>query len=232
MVYKVNNYDLNLFKTEAKELAVEHLGIERTKTDRFFDGKLKDRLVKIIDFNHPLTPLDLQTIANEIKKRPKEDRNITVVCLGKELNGDVWLKEWNKKTPVNKIEAIDLKTDHKNGGFLIQEHAKAKIKVKRDKTKAKITIENFISPTIAKRLDMDMKLFKAKITDFRCMIDYVLIDPDYDGKVFKTIYSDIPAKKDDLITGQYEITIPKPDSKVAVKIVDMLGEEVLGVFQL
>jgi hypothetical protein len=32
--------------------------------------------------------------------------------------------------------------------------------------------------------------------------------------------------------GQYEINIPKPDSKIAVKIVDMLGEEVLGVFQL
>lgn len=69
-------------------------------------------------------------------------------------------------------------------------------------------------------------------TDSRCMIDYVLIDSDYDGKVFKTIYSDIPAKKDDLITGQYEITIPKSTSKVAVKIVDMLGEEVLGVFRL
>lgn len=228
--YKVNNYDLNLLKTEAKELAVEHLGIERTKTDRFFDGKLGNRLVKIIDFNHPLTPLDLQTIADEIKKRPKEDRDIKIVCVGKEISADAWLKDYNKKATVNKIEAIDLKTDLKSGGFLIHQPAKAKIKVKREKSKAKIVIEDFISPTIAKRLDMDMKLFKAKITDFRSMIDYVLIDPDYDGEVFKTVHSDIPAKKDDLIKGEYEVSIPNPDGKIAIKIVDMLGEEVLEVF--
>src|SRR3989338_4588865 len=51
--YKVNDYDLQLLRTEAIELAVQHIGIQRTKTDNFFDGTLGKNLVKIIDFNHP-----------------------------------------------------------------------------------------------------------------------------------------------------------------------------------
>ena len=33
--------------------------------------------------------------------------------------------------------------------------------------------------------------------------------------------------KDDLVKSEYEIEIPKSKTKVAVKIIDMLGEEVL-----
>jgi len=81
-LYKVNNYDLKILQTEATELAIKHLGITRTKTDSFFDGTLgKNELVKIIDFNHPLTLLDLQLIKDELQKRPEEDRDIVVVCL-------------------------------------------------------------------------------------------------------------------------------------------------------
>ncbi|RLC38030.1 MAG: hypothetical protein DRH33_05250 [Candidatus Nealsonbacteria bacterium] len=67
-LYKVNNYDLKILQTEATELAIKHLGISRTKTDSFFDGTLGKKLVKIIDFNHPLTLLDLQLIKDELQK--------------------------------------------------------------------------------------------------------------------------------------------------------------------
>ena len=227
-IYKVNDYDLKLLKIEAIELAVQHIGIQRTRTDSFFDGSLGRNLVKIIDFNHPLTLLDLQLIQDEIKKRPNEDRDITVVCLGKELAVDAWIDEWNKKHPVNKIRVIELKTDTKYGGFLIHKPAEAKVKVKRtDKTKAKVLIENFISPTIIERLNLDSKLFKKKIPDFRSMVDTVLIDSNYDGKTFRVVFSDLPEKRDDLVKGEYEIEIPKSKAKIAVKIIDMLGEEVL-----
>ena len=103
-VYKVNDYDLKLLRTEAIELAVQHIGIQRTRTDPFFDGTLGKNLVKIIDLNHPL--LDLQLIQDELRKRPDEDRDITVVCLGKELAIDPWIDDWNKKHPVNKIHSI------------------------------------------------------------------------------------------------------------------------------
>ena len=55
-VYRVNDYDLQIQHNEAFNLAVEHLGMTRTKTDAFFDGTLGKKLVKIVPFNHPVTP--------------------------------------------------------------------------------------------------------------------------------------------------------------------------------
>lgn len=232
-IYKVNDYDLQLLKTEAIELAVQHIGIQRIRTDTFFDGYLGKNLVKIIDFNHPLTLLDLQLLQDELKKRPDEDRDITIVCLGKELAVDPEIEKWNKKHPVNKIKVIELKTDKKYGSFLIHKSAEAKIKVKRiAQNKARIEIQDFISPTIIERLNIDNKLFKVKIPDFRCMIDTVLIDNNYDAKTFHIVYSDVPERKDDLAKGKYELEVPKSKTKVAVKIIDMLGEEVINVFEL
>ena len=59
------------------------------------------------------------------------------------------------------------------------------------------------------------------------MIDVVLIDTDYDGDVFKIGFSDIPKKKNDFVKGDYELEISEKPTKVALKIIDMLGEEVL-----
>ena len=187
-IYQVNDYDLQLLKTEATELAIQHIGIRRVRTDTFFDGTLGKSLVKMIDFNHPLTLLDLQLIQDELSKRPNEDRDITIVCLGKELTIDPQIEEWNKKRPVNKIKVIELRTDKRYGSFLIHDPADAKIAVQRvGKDKAIVEIRNFISPTIIKRLNIEGGLFKVKIPDFRCMIDTVLIDNNYDDKTFRIV---------------------------------------------
>lgn len=225
--YKVNDYDLQLLRTEAIELAVQHIGIQRTKTDNFFEGMLGKNLVKMIDFNHPLTLLDLQLIQDELKKRPDENRNITIVCLGKELVIDPWIEDYNKKHPVNKLEIIELRTDSKYGKFLIHKPIEADVNITRKGNKAIIEITNFISPSIIERLNDSEKLVKVKIPDFRSMIDVVLLDSNYDGKVFNIVYSDVPTEKNDLVEGKYKIEIPKEKTTVAVKIIDMLGEEML-----
>ena len=73
-------------------------------------------------------------------------------------------------------------------------------------------------------------IFKAKITDWRSQVDCVMIDTAYDGKVFNVSLSDVPARKNDLVDGNYELSAPGGrKTKVAVKIIDMLGEEVLVV---
>jgi len=60
------------------------------------------------------------------------------------------------------------------------------------------------------------------------MIDVVLIDNNYNGKVFNIALSDVPEKKNDLVKGKYEIELPKKkEPTIAVKIIDMLGEELL-----
>ena len=59
------------------------------------------------------------------------------------------------------------------------------------------------------------------------MVDVVLIDTDYDGAVFNIAYSDAPERKNDLGQGKYELPAPRKGATVAVKIIDMLGEEVV-----
>ena len=75
-------------------------------------------------------------------------------------------------------------------------------------------------------MEIDKNLFEEQITDFRAQIDVVLFDFNFDGKVFNVCFSDIPAKKKDLVKGKYEF---ETANKIAVKIIDMLGEELLIV---
>lgn len=233
-IYKVNNYDLRILKTEAKELAVNQYGITKIKADPLFDG-LRDsgELVRIIDFNHPLTLLDLQLIKDELDKRPEEDRDVVVICLGRETKVDGWVEEWNKKQPykdtrIKKRMRQFIVFDLKDKNFVSYEPSKAEVEITRsDKNRVRIKITAFISPTIIKRLELEPGLLRKKIPDFRSMIDVVLIDTDYDSEVFKIGFSDIPEKKNDFVKGFYEFEISEKPVKVAVKIIDMLGEEVL-----
>lgn len=226
-VFRVNDYDLQIQHNEAAGLAVELLGIQRTKTDGFFDGTLGISLVKIIPFTHPLTLMDLQLVKDEIDARPDEDRDIVLVCLGKELAVDSWLTDYNKNRPINRIEVVELRTDEKYGKFFVHQPAEAQVMIQRHNGKLVVDIEDFISPTIVERLEIDTPIFRAKIPDWRAMVDVVMIDASHNGDVFEIDLSDVPERKDDLVSGHYELDAPDESTTVAVKIIDMLGEEVL-----
>jgi hypothetical protein len=45
--------------------------------------------------------------------------------------------------------------------------------------------------------------------------------------VFRVALSDVPARKQGLIDGRYELPAPPPGSQVALKVIDMLGEELV-----
>jgi hypothetical protein len=91
---------------------------------------------------------------------------------------------------------------------------------------------DFISPTIIERLEQQAGIVKPKIDDWRAMVDCVMIDAAYDGKVFNVTLSDVPERKIDLVAGKYELPAPASKTTVAVKIIDMLGEEVLETAEL
>jgi len=230
-VYRVNDYDLQIQHNEAINLACMHIGVTRTKTDAFFDGTLGKRLVKITPFNHPLTLLDLEEIKKELANRPEEERDIVVACLGKELSVEAWLEDWNRlrkqKDFPNKIEVIELRSDPRYGGFFTHKPAQADIKIQRAENGIDVTIESFISPTIVERLKQQAGILSPQIDDWRAMVDSVMIDTAYDGQVFNVVLADVPEKKSDLVSGGYSLPATKGETIVAVKITDMLGEEVL-----
>jgi hypothetical protein len=230
-IYRVNDYDLQVQHNEAVNLACEHLGITRNRSDAFFEGTLGKRLAKIIPFNHPLTPLDLEEVKRELSARREETRDVAVVCLGKEIAVEAWLEEWNRLRKSgdvpNKIDVIELRNDPRYGGFFQHQPARASVSIKRARDRLKVEIKDFISPSIVERLKQQAGVLTPQIDDWRAMVDSVLIDTAYDGETFKITLADVPEKKTDLVAGDYELDAPAGETTVAVKITDMLGEEVL-----
>lgn len=229
--YRVNDYDLQIQHNEAVELACQHLGVTRTRTDSFFEGTQGGRLVKIVPFNHPLTPLDLESVRNELKTRPNEERDVMVVCLGWQHDARAWVETYNRNRPINKLHVVELRTDRKLGGIIKHEPLTAQVSATRtgEGANAQLVVEvhDVVSPTIMQRLNLEQGVFRAQITDWRAVVDCILIDTQYDGHVFNVALADVPERKQDLVNGRYELPAPPTSSTVAVKIIDMLGEELI-----
>jgi hypothetical protein len=140
---------------EAVNLTCEHIGVTRMLADGFFDGTWGKKLVKIVPFGHPLSPADLEDVKRELETRPKESRDVIMVCLGKELGVDAWLSDYNRVrrqgNAPNKIEVIELRSDPKYGKFIEHKAAQARVGILRtnDKNGDKIVVEitDFISPS-------------------------------------------------------------------------------------
>ncbi len=227
--YRVNDYDLAIQHNEAVELACEALGVQRSRTDVFFDGTLGRQLVKILPFDHPTSPLDIDAVVQELRNRPTEDRDITIVALGKETACDARLAEHNRGGAPNKITLVELRSDPKYGKFFAHQAASAEVHLERSDAKLRVVIDDFLSPTIVERLGAQEGIVAPRITDWRMMVDSVLVDPAYDGTVFRIGSADVPEAKTDFVAGAYDLDPATAGATIAVKITDMLGEEILAV---
>ena len=218
--YRVNNYDASTH-LERRDIVIKKYGVQTDRQEAFFDGTLDGTLVKIIDLTKPLTPLDIQTIKDELENRPDESRSITVFCYGINSGIQAELEAENSRRAVNKIFVRDIGSE----GITTFEPASAEVNFEREGDSVTVTIADYISPTILARMDIDRTIFDEQIDDFRAQIDCVSIDTDYTGEHFKIVVSDVPKKKEDFVDGEYTVSLPRPDARVAVKIIDMLGEE-------
>ena len=221
--YRVNNYDAN--PDELRSIVVKKYGVEVDNKDIFFDGTLEGTLVKIVNLSKPFTRLDIQQIKDEFDNRPDEERNVTVLCNGSELEIQAEIDGENRRRIVNKIFVRDIQHE----GVHTETPAQAEVDFKREGQSVEITISEYFSPTILARLNRDRSIFDEHIEDFRSQIDYVLIDTDYTGEHFTRVKCDAPKKKEDFIEGYYEVSLPYPEARVAVKIISMLGEETVVV---
>jgi hypothetical protein len=124
-------------------------------------------------------------VKRELNARANESRDVVVVSLGKELGVDPWLAEWNRmrkqgNTP-NKIEVFELRSDPKYGKFIAHKPAQARVDIRCAKSpngdKLVVEVKDFISPSIAERLQGQGGLLAPKIPDWRAMVDSIMIDP-------------------------------------------------------
>lgn len=220
--YKVNNYDFRKISEMTDIIAMKY-GLEKSN-DEYFNFKKGEKFVKVIDLHRPLTPLDVSQIIDKALER-KSDEAVLVYCSGTQddLKITEIVNQHNKiRAGMNKVIITDIQKD----GIIEFKPAEFEIDIKKNNNTAEIEIKNYASHQILQKLNLDKTLFDTEITDWRSQIDYILIDTNYNGKIFTTHFSDIPKRKKDLINGRY---ILEAKGQIAVKIVDMLGEESLFV---
>ncbi len=245
-VCNVNDYDIFKNELEAKEIVMEMYGIEAIKRI-YFDGILDNNFVKIMPMNRVLNKLDIKMVLKSIENKidtftarkksktgePIYKESVLIVCSGMEIDVPDFLKKENK-TDV-KVEIRNILTDKKN--LIFKKKPEARIKVKAKNKRLSIEVKEFYSPILMRKLEIEnqrmlKREYHAKVKDFRQVIDSVAIDVDYDGKLFNAEITDLPDKKE-VIEGKYSWNYEKKGKyTVAVKIVDVLGEEYFETFEV
>lgn len=245
-VLNVNDYDVFKNELEAKEIVMEMYGVEPLRRG-YFDGYLDKNFVKIMSLNRVLNKMDIRTLLKNIddkisdftvKKKSKAgdavyEEGVLVICSGMELDVLDSIKKENK-TGV-KIEVRDILNDKKN--LIFKKKPEAKISVKTKDKKLTVELKDFYSPILMRKLELEnekvlKKEGKAKVEDFKQIIDSVAIDVDYNGKLFNAEIIDLPDKKD-VIESKYTWEYKKKGKNiVAVKVIDVLGEEYFETFEI
>ncbi|HFK1511937.1 MULTISPECIES: site-specific DNA-methyltransferase [Bacillus cereus group] len=220
-VYNVNNYDIFRNPVEAKELLIEALEIQPLDGNNVFDGEKDGYMVKILPINRIATKADLNDIiANldyktlEIRQRENPNdyvENILLVCMGHEpdLAANL-IKEIHYK--VN-VEVVDILRDKANLEF--KRDSEALIKIDNEK----LIIQNFYPMNLLQKLS----IMKENVTDWKELVESIMIDWNYDGGVLEPTEMDIPSKND-FVKGIYQI--PEDAGNIRVKITDLLSESI------
>jgi len=130
--------------------------------------------------------------------------------MGHEPDLAAYLK--NEVLPYNlDVEVVDILRDRQDLQF------------KRD-SEANITIKNnqlFIEAFYPMNLLQKLSMQKENVTDWRKLVESIMIDWNYDGAVLQPAMVDIP-EGNDLVKGKY--SIPEGAGTIRVKITDLLSE--------
>jgi site-specific DNA-methyltransferase (adenine-specific)/adenine-specific DNA-methyltransferase len=245
-VLNVNDYDV--FKNEvlAKEIVMEMYGVDPIKRS-YFDGKLGKDFVKIMPMNRVLNKMDIGSILKNIQNsigdftvksssKAKEsvyEEKVRIICSGVEYDVINFIKKGNKTGVV--VEINDVLESTRD--LVFKEYPESKIDVKAKDKKLSVDIKEFYSPLLMRKLEIENskvlnKKEKAKVQDFKQIIDSVAIDVDYNGKLFNAEIIDLPDKKE-VIKAKYSWEYPKKGKyTVAIKVVDVLGEEFFETFEV
>lgn len=218
-VYNVNNYDLFRNPTQAKELLIEALEIQKLDRNTVFDGEKDGKMVKIMPINRITTKADLTEIISNLDFKLYEERatespgraveDIMLVCMGHESDIAANLK---KEIPFKiEIEVVDILRDKNELEFKRDSEAEIKIK------DGELVIEKFYPMNLLEKLSQD----REYIEDWKYLVESIFIDWNYDGVTLEPIELDIP-EKNELVKGKYKI--PEDAGTIMIKITDLLSE--------
>ena len=228
-VYNVNDYDFFRNELEAKRLIIEALGMQALPENNLWDAELDGRMVAILGINRIATAAEFSKIVNNIDigdwtRRQAETPNkpiekITFVCMGHDPNlKAMFIEEMQKLGFKVDLEIVDILRDKKDLTF--KRDSDARIKISGNN----LSITDFYPMNLLQKLSIQCE----DVSDWKELVDSVMIDWNYDGATFSPSVTDIPAKNE-MVKGVYEI--PKDAGTIHVKITDLLSESWEGSFE-
>lgn len=246
-VYNVNHYDVFNNDLQARELLIETYKIDKlTRGD--FDGTLGADYVKIISPNRVLGKMDITLVLDAIKKnknlftvknvsKQKDatfENKVVVICSGAEIDVRDFVKKENN-TGVE-IEIRDIQIDKKELDFKKPTEANISYSVKGKELT--VEVKDYYSPLLMKRLELENEkrlsvAERVQLFDYRQALEHIVIDVNYGEGQKKGSAISFNAelflhklKKNKPVDTKHEYTYEKNGTyTVAVKIVDVLGEE-------
>ncbi|MDC5119707.1 site-specific DNA-methyltransferase [Acinetobacter baumannii] len=217
-IYNVNHYDVFRNPVQAKELLIQALDIQPIPNS-VYDGEKDGRMVKLMPVNHIATKADVADLIhgvdyNAFEKRKEEKPNqpvekITLICMGHEPDLAAFLEQSiNYKLD---IQVVDILRDRSDLQFKRDSEALFKAE------NGQLVVDKFYPMNLLQKLSQT----KDTVSDWREMVESIMIDWNYDGAVFQPALTDIPAKNE-LVQGAY--TIPEDAGTIRIKITDLLSE--------
>ncbi len=219
-VFNVNNYDVFRNPGEAKDLLIDALEIQKIETNSIYDGEKDGRMVKIMPVNRIATKADLSELIagfdykafdrrqNASPNQPVE--KILLVCMGHEPDLKARLELEVKPHKID-VEVVDILRDKSQLEFKRDSEACLAIK------DGYLEVDRFYPMNLLQKLSLQ----KEQVTDWREMVESIMVDWNYDGAILQPVELDVPDKKE-LVSGRYKV--PEDAGTVRVKITDLLSE--------
>ena len=217
-VYNVNHYDVFRNPVQAKELLIQALDIQPIPNS-VYDGEKDGRMVKLMPVNHIATKEDVADLIHGVdykafEKRKEEKPNqpvekMTLICMGHEPDLAAFVEQSiGYKLD---IQVVDILRDRSDLQFKRDSEALFKVE------NGQLVVDKFYPMNLLQKLSQT----KDTVSDWREMVESIMIDWNYDGAVFQPALTDIPAKNE-LVQGTY--TIPEDAGTIRIKITDLLSE--------
>lgn len=217
-VYNVNHYDVFRNPVQAKELLIQALDIQSIPNS-VYDGEKDGRMVKLMPVNHIATRQDVSELIHGVDYKAFEKRKeakpnqpvekITIFCMGHEPDLAAFVEQSiGYKLD---IEVVDILRDRSDLQFKRDSEALFKVE------ESNLVVDKFYPMSLLQKISQT----KDSVSDWREMVESIMIDWNYDGAVFQPTLTDIPAKND-LVLGQYKI--PEDAGTIRIKIIDLLSE--------
>jgi site-specific DNA-methyltransferase (adenine-specific)/adenine-specific DNA-methyltransferase len=169
-----------------------------------------NRIATRADLTELIAGFDYKAFERRQAEKPNQPvEKIMIVCMGHEPDLQAHLqKEVSFKLDV---EIVDILRDKSSLEFKRESEAKMTIKG------GTLQIEKFYPMNLLQKLSMQ----KESVSDWKELVESVMVDWNYDGAILQPSVVDIPGKAE-LVSGNYKI--PTDAGTIRVKITDLLSE--------